>query len=137
MVPSEFLAERLRLFYRDSELELDHESLRELKIDALDVIYVADKGTVIPKRLARIILYAGPILMFQWYQRNHGQIYEFICKHILNDDQYLQMSQEELLLWEPGNVQLIASKFILLHFSRRIVESVFFESLSCLKTTLR
>ena len=42
-----------------------------------------------------------------------------------------------MLLWEPGNVERIATNMITIHFIRRIIETMFMERLAGHTTSLR
>lgn len=96
-----------------------------------------DKGPVIPKRIMKILFYVGPILIFGHYNKNHGKMFMFMGDKLFNDKEYLNQSQEQMLLWEPGNSERIATNMIILHFLRKIVQSLLFERLAGHTMTLR
>lgn len=85
-----FLVWRQNLYHKNVELELDHKTLDDIKVRAMDTIHVADRGIVLPKRVANVLAYAGPIAMFQLYLWNHKRIVEFIYNNILNNPDYLK-----------------------------------------------
>lgn len=101
------------------------------------MVHVEDRGHVIPKRIARIIVYIGPMIIFNLYNQSHGKIFEFMSDSLFNDQDYLNSSQEEMLLWEPGNVEKIATNMIYIHFTRRIIETLLMERLAHQTTSLR
>lgn len=75
--------------------------------------------------------------MFYQYQCNHGRVFEFLCKHILNDEKFLLESSEDILLWEPNVAQQIVWQLLCFHFGRRIVECLCFERLHGMKMHIK
>lgn len=85
---------------------------------------------MVPKKIARTLIYVGPILIFYLYNKSHGKMISFLGQNLFNDSDYLNTSHEQILIWEPGKTERMATNMILLHFLRKIVETLLFERLA-------
>lgn len=80
-----------------------------------------------PIRFARIMVYSGPPLIYWMFINFHEEAYKFICSFWLGDYLYLDNSQEDMILWEPGTVELMAFYMIVIHFGKLFLETFFLQ----------
>lgn len=93
-------------------------------------IFVADKGIQVPIRGAKLLLYSMPPLIFLVLRCFHCSSYNFICSSVLGDHEYLDQHQEDILLWEPAQVENLALMMVFLHFSKLLFETLRLQRLS-------
>lgn len=67
--------ERQILYHNDIELTLDHKNLEHYDIRALSTIYVGDAGYQIPMRIAKVMTYSVPIILFYFFSNGHEGMY--------------------------------------------------------------
>ena len=78
MGDTKYFPDRQGLFYKGNELINDWYNLSQYSIEPNDTIYIKDRGEQIPLRLAKLIEYIGPPLIFRLYSVDHARMYETI-----------------------------------------------------------
>jgi len=101
-------------------LKRDNMTLNDYDVRTADTLYVQDRGVQVSYRLSQILINVGPIITFTLFWSYSQEIYAF-C---LNQEN-TEVSEKLKRPFEPRLSQSLAFWMAILHFTKRVVESVF------------